>query len=55
MTYGLRLEHLNSLDVSTDIISNRLEVLEDFLRLVNDALVLQDATVVGDVDCCGLR
>ena len=34
---------------------HRLEVLEDLLSLINDTLVFQDRTVVGEIDVCGLR
>ena len=54
LTYGLGLESLNSLDVCANIVSDGLEVFEKLLSLINDSLVLQDGTVVSEVDGCRL-
>lgn len=53
-TNGLGLEGLNGLYVRTDIVGNGLEVLQNFLGLVNDSLVLQNGAVVGKINGGGL-
>lgn len=53
--YSFGLESVNSLDVSTRVVSHGLEVGERLLGFVDDSLVLEDRTVVLKVDSGGLR
>ena len=55
ITYSLRLEGLNCLQVCTNIIRYWLEVLKDFLGLINNSCVLQDGAVVREVNGRWLR
>lgn len=53
-TNRLRLESFNGLNMSVDIISHRLKILQELLSLVDNSLVLEGGTVVGEVDGGGL-
>lgn len=53
ITHGLSLESSNGLQLSRHIVINSLELLEDLLSLSNDALVLEDTSVVLEVDFTG--
>lgn len=52
--HGLRLECLNGLDLSLDIVLLWLESVELLLDVVDHVLVLEDAAVLGEVDGLGL-
>lgn len=54
LTYRLRLESVYRLQLSVDIVRDRLEALEEFFSLVDDLLVLQNVAVLGEVDGGGL-
>lgn len=52
-THGLSFESSDSLQLSRHIVINSLELLEDLLSLSNNALVLEDTSVVLEVDVTG--
>jgi hypothetical protein len=54
IAYSFRLESFNGLDVVVDIVSNRLEVLQELLGLIHDSLVLENGAVVSKVNGGGL-
>lgn len=51
---GLGLEGVNGLQLSADIVADGSEGLESLLDLVDDGLVLEDGSVLGEVDGGGL-
>jgi hypothetical protein len=51
---SLRLERLNSLDLPVHIVRLGLESVELLLDVVDDGLVLEDGSVLGEVDGLGL-
>ena len=51
---SLRLERLDSLDLPVHIVRLGLESVELLLNVVDDSLVLEDGSVVGEVDGLGL-
>jgi hypothetical protein len=51
---GLRLKSFNRLNLSSNIVCRGLERIEMLLDLVDDGLVLQDGTIVSEVDFGGL-
>ena len=51
---GLGLKGIDGLQLAADIVRGGLEALEVVLDLVDDSLVLQDTTVVGEVNGLGL-
>jgi hypothetical protein len=55
LTYSLGLEFINGLDLHANIIRLRLELLEQFLCIIDDTLVFQYRTIVCKVDRGGLR
>src|SRR6266702_8502492 len=50
LSHRLGLERLDGFDVCTDVVRDGLEVTQDLLRLVDDRLVLQNGTVMRQVD-----
>lgn len=48
-TYSFGLESLDSLDVCADVVRDGFKVTQDFLRFIDDALVLQNGAVVRKV------
>lgn len=53
-TYSLGLESLNGLNLLIHVISDRLEVTEELLGFINDSLVFEDRSIVGEVNSGGL-
>ncbi|KAI6753107.1 hypothetical protein HG531_005276 [Fusarium graminearum] len=51
---GLSLEGIDGLQLSADIVGNGLEGVESLLDLVDDGLVLEDGSILGEVDGGGL-
>jgi hypothetical protein len=54
-TYRLSLEGLNNLDVCIGVVSHGLELLQELLSFIDDSSVLQDRTVVSNIDGSWLR
>lgn len=54
-THRLDLEGLDRLQVRRHVVRHGLEACEGLLRLVDDGLVLEDGTVVREVNGGGLR
>lgn len=52
--YSLRLERLNGVDLAPNIVLLDLKAADLLLNIVDDSLVLEDGTVVGEVDGLGL-
>jgi hypothetical protein len=51
---GLSLKGIDGLQLSADIVGNGLEGVESLLDLIDDSLVLEDGSVLGEVDGGGL-
>jgi len=48
--YSFDFKCLNSLDLSIRVTLNRFEVLEKFLSLINNSLILENRTVLSEID-----
>ena len=48
--YSFGFECLNSLDLNIRVALNRFEVLEKLLSLINNSLILENRTVLGEID-----
>lgn len=53
-TYSLGLELVDGLKLGIEVVGDSLEALDGLLGLVNDGLVLEDATVMGEINGGGL-
>jgi hypothetical protein len=51
---GLSLEGVDGLQLSADIVGDGLEGVESLLDLIDDSLVLEDGSVLGEIDGGGL-
>ncbi|KAI6775732.1 hypothetical protein HG530_002490 [Fusarium avenaceum] len=51
---GLSLESIDSLQLSANIVGDGLEGVESLLDLIDDSLVLEDGSVLGEIDGGGL-
>ena len=54
ITYSLGLELVNGLELSVQVVSDRLEALDSLLGLIDDALVLKQLAVMSEIDSGGL-
>ena len=51
-TYSFSLERLDGLDMFANVVGDRLESFQYLLSVVDDGLVLQDISVVCEVNRC---